>query len=189
MDRVELHVTPETSANELAIHFDLVNSRDSEIYVVDVSFHISDEGVKPESARPEVSFVAPATVILSSCLRPLPQNAAWTTPPSVYASRVEAHQTYSNTLRAALPLRHDTAPPSLPPGSPGAPTAPPTSRQVQCAQLRFELGVIAASPELGAEEQLVGGQRLWHLRIAALRHHEILTSDHRNVSLPLVIVS
>ncbi len=155
-----------TEAN-LEIAYSIANRSAGSVFLLDTTVRIEPHGSASVGlALPRIEYLSPNTVILSDKLFPLPPGTRMAVPPSAYGDRLAPKASKHSSLILPFPLRDHASRSSH------------ESREVICDRIRFVVGAIRESPELHAEEQVIGGMPIWHLGPAAwnLQHDAAVES-------------
>jgi len=180
-DGVELKATFHTSKERVVVDFEVTNSGHASVYLTDVTLDPKTGGLKPDALW--VDYVAPDTAVLWSHLVKLDPTRTWAHPPSAYVTRVAPGETYKNTVGAPAPLRVQGVQPQVGPN--GEPNGW-LGTVVECARIRFDLGVISDSPELDAQAMTVAGKAMYKLGPAAFRHQKVVSVETHDLPVPLI---
>ena len=99
-------------------------------------------------------------------------------------SRVAPGETRRTTLGANAPLRVHGVQPRL---DAEGEVVGWEGQVVDCAQLRFELGVIADAPELAARALTLGGEVVYSVNTEAFRHQTIVVLGTDELRIPVIV--
>lgn len=177
MEGVDLRGRFHIEDDEVVIEYSVENYRAEDIYLTDVSIRVGPQGPYRDVRSPFVVFEDPDTVVVSSYLLPWPPGTSWTVPPTAYAKRVLSGRSFQGSLAAQRPLRTMDIDQRY-----QAEIATQTE-DVECHNLRFDLGVIAHNEALNARDITTAGLEVAELAMNAVQHQEILSFERGGIDI------
>lgn len=171
MEGVELRGRFHVDDDAVLIEYSVENYREEDIYLTDVTIRVGPQGSFRDIGASFVVLEEPDTAVISSYLLPWPPGVSWTVPPTVYATRVLSGRSFQGTLEAQRPLRTMNLDRRY-----QAEIATQTE-DVECHNLRFDLGVIPHNDALDVRDVTIAGLEVAELAMNAVHHQEILSVE------------
>lgn len=170
LDGLALRAVISTSKDQVSVELTLTNGGGVNVYVPDVALDPQTNGLREHVLG--VQFEPPGTAVLSARLFPLDPKIRHAHPPVAYTTRLAPGETYKKTLSAKAPLRAAGAQGEAP--------------DIECAHVRFELGLIPEAAGLDPQSMTVEGKVVYRLRTAAYRLQKVMTVETGALKVPLV---